>query len=110
MEGQRPRRALEGIRVVDFLWLGAGAWGSRLLAAHGAEVIRVEWEGKHDFLRFYRPYIFPSDGRPVDEDSPNRSGHWANLNPGKRGISLDLHTPEGKETLARLISTLTANS
>lgn len=103
MEDTRPRRALEGIRVVDFLWLGAGAWGSRLLAAHGAEVIRVEWEGKHDVLRFYRPYLYPNDNRAVDEASPNRSGHWANLNPGKRGISLDLHSPQGKDALRRLI-------
>src|SRR5205809_731959 len=48
--------SLSGIRVLDFLWLGAGAWGSRYLAAYGAEVIRVEWHEKHDFLRFMRPY------------------------------------------------------
>ena len=36
------RRALEGIRVVDFCWVLAGPLGTRLLANFGAEVIRVE--------------------------------------------------------------------
>ena len=45
-------KALEGVRVLDFLWAGAGAWGSRYLASYGAEVIRFEWKGHPDGLRY----------------------------------------------------------
>lgn len=96
---------LQGIRVLDFLWLGAGAWGSRYLASFGAEVIRIEWHEKHDFLRFNRPYLYPGDDRPVDDASPNRGGHFNNINPGKLGISLNIHHPKGKALFRRLLAT-----
>ena len=37
------RRALDGIRVVDFSWVRAGPWATRWLGALGAEIIKIEW-------------------------------------------------------------------
>ena len=42
---------LEGVRILDFTWLNAGAKGARHLALYGAEMIHLEWKGKLDVLR-----------------------------------------------------------
>lgn len=108
-------KALAGVRVLDFTWMFAGAWGPRYLAAYGAEVIKIEWREKLDLMRFSPPLVSLPDepplevgaigtNRPEDLPSPNRSGYFHNINTGKRGISLNLHHAEGKALLRRLIA------
>lgn len=95
---------LEGVRILDFTWLGAGAKSTRHLTAYGAEVIRIEWKEKLDFLRRARPYHFVADeDASLAADSPNRSASFNNLNPGKLGISLNLRHAKGKELFRRLL-------
>jgi len=92
------------VRILDFTWLGAGAKSTRHLAAYGAEVIRIEWKGKMDFLRNARPYHFVADeDAATAAASPNRSASFNNLNPRKLGISLNLRHPRGKELFRRLL-------
>ncbi|MCE2392923.1 MAG: CoA transferase [Proteobacteria bacterium] len=106
-----PPFALEGIRVLDLSWVVAGAAGPRVLAGLGAEVIRVEWKGRYDTVR-------TSGGIPVGEERervlrgetivPSRGGVnqgsvFAEVNPGKRSIGLNLGTPRGVELLHELV-------
>ncbi len=98
-------KSLEGIRMLDFLWAGAGAWGSRFLASYGVEVIRIEWIGHPDSMRYGRPYWpMPDGGLPETmEDRGDRGAHFQNINPGKFGISLNMRHPEGKELFRKLL-------
>ena len=84
---------LDGTRVVDFGRYIAGPYCGALLADLGAEVIRVERvEGGED--RWVTPVT--SDGV---------GAMYLQCNRGKRGMTLDVGTPEGREVVARLIRT-----
>ncbi len=98
-------KSLEGVRVLDFLWAGAGAWGSRYLASYGAEVIRIEWIGHPDGMRYGSPsWPMPDGSAPkTPEDKADRAGHFQNVNPGKFGISLNMRHPEGKRLFKKLL-------
>jgi benzylsuccinate CoA-transferase BbsF subunit len=89
---------LHGIRVADFTWIGAGSFTTKLLADHGADVIKIESSGRIDSLRSSRPY---KDGVP----GINRSGYFADRNSSKRSITLNLKTEAGRDLAQRLIAT-----
>ena len=72
-----------GLTVLDFSYGMPGALCTLVLADYGAEVIKVEPPGGDPF-RF----------QPA----------WISWNRGKKGIVLDLTTPEGREQAIRLIS------
>ncbi len=81
----------DGLRVLE---LGSGisaAFGARLLADFGAQVIKVE-PPRGDASRQSGPFV-------RDEVDPERSGMFLYLNHGKRGVVLDL---EGDEGMGRL--------
>jgi len=78
-------RALEGVRVIDFTWVVAGPVATRILADHGAEVIKIE---RRDALDF----------------GSRRSGLTGNLNRGKRSIVIDMNTPRGLGLARQLIT------
>jgi crotonobetainyl-CoA:carnitine CoA-transferase CaiB-like acyl-CoA transferase len=111
--GQRP---LEGVRIADLTWLLAGAGGPRLLASLGAEVIRIEWKDRLDFLRYMPPFAPLKDEKaekagamelsglsPAGLKSVNRAGYFNDINAGKRGISLNMGHPKGRELFKRLV-------
>ncbi|MGD9878896.1 MAG: CaiB/BaiF CoA transferase family protein [Reyranella sp.] len=93
----RPRqakKALEGVRVVDFTRLLAGPYATLLLADLGADVIKIEKPGTGD------------DGRglkPPDLSGESSLYLWANRN--KRSIALDLQSPVGCEVAQELAAT-----
>ncbi|NIL76246.1 CoA transferase [Rhodococcus sp. B10] len=93
--------ALSGIRVLDLTWVLAGPYCTRILADHGAEVIKVESLGRPDPTRF-APFMHLSrDGG----DDPNTSGYFNDVNRNKRSITLDTRSPEGLAVLRDLIAT-----
>jgi crotonobetainyl-CoA:carnitine CoA-transferase CaiB-like acyl-CoA transferase len=85
-----------GLRVVE---LGSGiaaAFGARLLADFGADVIKVE-PPTGDSSRRSGPF----EG---DTPDPERSGIFLYLNHGKRCVTLDLDTSEALDRLSALLS------
>src|SRR2546425_1303469 len=110
-------RPLEGVRIADLTWLLAGAGGPRLLASLGAEVIRIEWRDRLDFLRYMPPFAplknentekagaMELSGLSKDSvKSVNRAGYFNDINAGKKGISLNMGHPKGRELFKRLVA------
>jgi benzylsuccinate CoA-transferase BbsF subunit len=70
------QNVLEKIRILDFSWVLAGPYATRILADFGAEVIKVQ------------PLL------PEAEDKFSR-GYYNTWNRNKLGITLNLNKPEG---------------
>lgn len=90
------QNALKGIRVADFSWIWAGPYAASLLAYMGAEVIKIESRSRIDQTR--KGTIMDTD----NFDGLNYSPTFNNANLNKKGVSLDISTPEGS-TLAKKI-------
>ncbi len=75
---------LHNIRILDFSWVLAGPYATRILADFGAEVIKVQ------------PLI------PEAEDKFSR-GYYNTWNRNKLGITLNLSKPEGIALARRLV-------
>src|SRR4051812_38136365 len=89
-EGSSP---LEGIRVLDLSRVVSGPLCGRMLADLGADVIKIE-PPDGDATRRVPPFI---DGV---------SAYYAQLNAGKRNVSVDLKAPGGADLIARLAATV----
>lgn len=86
---------LEGLKVLDFCWVGAGAFVTRILADLGAEVIKVESHAHPDNLRLSGPH------RPGAK-ALESSGYFASRNTSKKSIALNMTLPEGRAIAERL--------
>lgn len=83
---------LSGIRVVDFSWIVAGPQATRIMADFGAEVIRIEYEGRLDSVRI-----------GGGSDSPNMSGMFNDLSRNKLSMTLNVRHPMGLDLVKQLI-------
>ncbi len=90
------RAALEGIKVADFSWFGAGPICTNHLATYGATVVRIESETHVDALRTVAPFAKGLTGYNV-------SGYFNNFNAGKLGMALNLNTEQGREIALKLV-------
>lgn len=96
--GEPAALPLAGVRVIDFTAWWAGPIASHSLALLGADVVKVESVQRADGMRF-------ASARPPSVDQWWEWGmvfHGANTN--KRGITLDLRSPEGVAVAERLIA------
>ncbi|MGZ8713483.1 MAG: CoA transferase, partial [Mycobacterium sp.] len=92
-------RPFEGIRVADFTANWAGPIVGHLLALLGAEVIHVEGGKRPDAIR-------NNTCKPMsDPDWPEFSGIFAGTNTGKRSVTVDMSSDEGRNLARRLIAT-----
>ena len=91
------RLPLEGVRIADFTWVGAGSYTTKMLADHGADVIKIESSAKVDGIRLSAPF---KDG----VKGINRSGYFADRNTSKRSITIDLRTDEGRALARRIVT------
>jgi crotonobetainyl-CoA:carnitine CoA-transferase CaiB-like acyl-CoA transferase len=89
-------RALDGLKVLDLMWVMAGPAGSRVLADHGATVVRVESAKHVETARTLQPF-------KNDEAGAERSSLFASLNAGKLGIAVDIKTDEGRHVILDLV-------
>ena len=95
------KRPLEGLRVADFSWFGAGPIAANTLCTFGAEVVRVESSKRLDSLRVVQPVALDAEGKP--RQSYNASGYFNNFNAGKLSFTLDMNTGKGQELAYRLV-------
>jgi crotonobetainyl-CoA:carnitine CoA-transferase CaiB-like acyl-CoA transferase len=84
-----------GLKVVDLASFIAGPGAATILSDFGAEVIKVEPPGSGDPHR--QTYRIPPQPRSND----NYAWHLNNRN--KRGMAVDLKSPQAREILERLV-------
>jgi crotonobetainyl-CoA:carnitine CoA-transferase CaiB-like acyl-CoA transferase len=75
---------LNGIRVLDFSWMLAGPYATRLFADFGAEVIKIQSK------------------RTANDAESNPTPYFNAWNRNKRSITLDLGHPEAREIALKL--------
>lgn len=90
------KRALEGVKVLEFASFVSGPYCSKLLADLGAEVIKIEEPGMGDEARRRGPF-------PKDIPHPEKSGLFLYLNTNKKGITLKPDTMTGKKIFFELL-------
>ena len=82
---------LEGLRILDLATVIAGPLSSALLADFGADVVKIELPNGGDGVRALPPF-------------KNGVALWGKVtNRNKRGITLDIRTPEGLDILKRML-------
>ncbi len=87
------RRPLDGLRVLDMTRFVAGSQTTALLAAFGADVVKVE---------------VPPGGDPYRVQGTERLGDqsvlFLSLNSGKRSLALDFRSPQAADAIDRLLA------
>ncbi|MEE2720763.1 MAG: CoA transferase [Pseudomonadota bacterium] len=83
---------LEGVRILDLSRVMSGPFCTAMLADLGAEVIKIEMPGTGDDSRFFGPFV---DGE---------SAYFMLLNRGKKSLTLDLKSDEGKKILMSIVA------
>lgn len=82
--GARP---LSGYRAVEFGFNWAGPMVGQMFADMGMEVIKIETAGRLDFMRHW----------------PHARSFFHNANRGKRSVSVNIKTDEGRALVRRLV-------
>jgi len=91
---------LKGIRVIELARILAGPWAGQSLADLGADVIKVESpDGGDDTRKWGPPFVTGHDGENLS------AAYYHSCNRGKRSIAIDFSTPEGADTVRRLVAT-----
>jgi crotonobetainyl-CoA:carnitine CoA-transferase CaiB-like acyl-CoA transferase len=79
------KSALRGIRVLDFTWLLAGPYATRILADFGAEVIKIQSK------------------KIATGTESNVTGYFNTWNRNKLSITVDMTHPESNELVLNLV-------
>ena len=75
---------LHNCRILDFSWVRAGPYATRILADFGAEVIKIQ------------PLL------PEAEEDTFSKGYYNTWNRNKLGVTLNLNKPEGVAVARKL--------
>jgi CoA:oxalate CoA-transferase len=90
------RRALSGIKLLEFSDFVCGPYCGKLMADMGAEVIKIEKPGLGDKARSWGPF-------PDDLPNPEKSGLFLFLNTNKSGVTLNVETAAGRKMFKELL-------
>ena len=88
--------ALDGVKIADFSWVGAGPRATKDLADNGATVVKIESRKRLDLGRMSPPF---KDGKR----DPDGSAFFAQTNTSKYSVTINLGDPRGVEMARRLI-------
>jgi len=86
-----PNHLLSGLRIIELSAFVAAPLAGATLASLGADLIRIDPPGGGIDI----------DRWPLHE---GKSLYWAGLNQGKRSVTIDTRTDEGRDQVARLIT------
>ncbi len=89
---EEHEKPLAGVRVLDMTWVWAGPFAGMNLAHLGADVIRLESEGRLDLYRRGAGANF------------NQAAMFNQWNLGKRSVALDLRIDRAKELVKELVA------
>ena len=94
-----PPGPLAGLRVIDCSTVLAGPYCTMLLGDLGAEVIKIEPPEGNSTRGWGPPWVGPEGA-----DGDRTAAYYLAINRNKRGMRLDLKSPEGAEILRRLLA------
>jgi crotonobetainyl-CoA:carnitine CoA-transferase CaiB-like acyl-CoA transferase len=92
-EASKRSGPLDGVRVLDLTRILAGPYCTMQLGDLGADVVKVEPPGGDDSRTWGPPF------------ANGESAYYLGVNRNKRGLRLDLRTPEGQDAIRRLART-----
>jgi len=84
-------KPLSNVIILDLTRVLAGPYSTMLMQELGAEVIKVEMPGRGDDARYFGPF------------KNDKSAYFISINRGKKSISLNLKSEEGKKILLELV-------
>lgn len=84
-------KALEGVKVLDFTAILAGPFCTMNLSDLGAEVIKIERPKVGDGSKIFGPFL------------NGQSGYFTLVNRGKKGVTINLKSEEGKKIVYELV-------
>lgn len=85
-------RPLDGVKILDLMWVMAGPAGTRVLTDLGATVVRIESSHRVETARTLQPY-------KNDQAGLETSSLFANMNAGKLGVTIDLSNPASRDVV-----------
>lgn len=92
---------LSHVRVLDLGRIMAAPWCTQILADLGADVIKVERPEVGDDTRAWGPpFLKDKHGAPTAD-----AGYFLAVNRGKRSLTINLNTPEGRDIILELAKT-----
>jgi formyl-CoA transferase len=82
---------LSGVKVLDLTRVLAGPYSAMMMADMGADVIKIEVPNKGDDSRQFAPFV------------NGESAYYMNLNRNKKGVTLNLKQPRGREIFLNMV-------
>jgi crotonobetainyl-CoA:carnitine CoA-transferase CaiB-like acyl-CoA transferase len=95
---QRAGLPLDGVRIVDLTAFWAGPTATHLMAMLGADVVKIESVQRPDGMRFAGGF------REDVEQWWEYSWVFHGVNSGKRSVTLDLGSEEGRTLFGRMVA------